>query len=432
MQQHTPRHSARTWGRQALGATTYQILNVLFAAINLHLVVLLIVGVATTPIFLVGVPLLAFTLIATPAIATIDRARIYAFLGVTITPPAHHTDGSWWRQLFLNRRRWRYLGYCAIHAIWGFFSGTIVYFGAFYTCKVLLATVLTVTQTSTKTVTFYLITTTTELHWALAALIGLSLILATLAIAWLLSRVDILLGQALLGTNPNQKIAELSTQVTTLTQTRAETVSSVEAERRRIERDLHDGPQQRLVSIAMDLSLAKAQLNTNPEASQQLIDQAHAASKEAITEMRHVARGITPPILTDRGLAAALSALAAKSPIPTTITVDLPHRPHPDIEAVAYFCVSEAMTNVAKHAHADQITITIGTTNTPGPTITLEVTDDGRGGVDPSKGTGITGLTQRLAAVDGTLTIDSPPGGPTTVHATLPNTPRPTEPEQTP
>lgn len=236
--------------------------------------------------------------------------------------------------------------------------------------------------------------------------------------------VDRSLARTLLGTDPEEEIAQLAERVDSLTETREATVDSVEAERRRIERDLHDGPQQRLVAIAMDLGMARDRFTTDPEAARELLDKAHAASKEAIVEMRQVARGIVPPILADRGLDAAVSALAARSPVPVSVAVDeAVGRLEPSIEAIAYFCVSELLTNVAKHARAGHATVRL--TRTDDGRVVVEVVDDGVGGADPTRGTGLIGLRQRVSAVDGTLEVSSPAGGPTRAVVALPLRPAP-------
>jgi signal transduction histidine kinase len=191
----------------------------------------------------------------------------------------------------------------------------------------------------------------------------------------------------------------------------------VETERRRIERDLHDGPQQRLVAIAMDLGMAQERMDRDPAGARQLLDKAHSAAKEAVTELRQVARGIHPPVLTDRGLDAALSALAARSPVPVTIRVEVPVRPSPTVEAIAYFCVSEALTNVAKHARASSAQVSADLSEGQ---LRIEVRDNGIGGADPGGGTGLHGLADRVRAIDGSLRVDSPAGGPTVLTVLLP------------
>jgi signal transduction histidine kinase len=234
-------------------------------------------------------------------------------------------------------------------------------------------------------------------------------------------KVDILLARRLLGSGRREQVEQLTERVDTLTQTREAAVDSAEVERRRIERDLHDGPQQRLVAIAMDLGMAQERIDRDPSGARELLDKAHAASKEAITEMRMVARGIHPPILTDRGLDAALSALAARSPVPVTVRVDLPIRPSPTVEAIAYFCVSEALTNVAKHAHAGSARVDVHASGTVANSgLQIQIQDDGVGGADPARGTGLHGLADRVRAIDGSLTVHSPIGGPTLLTIDLP------------
>jgi signal transduction histidine kinase len=164
--------------------------------------------------------------------------------------------------------------------------------------------------------------------------------------------------------------------------------------------------------------MAQERIDRDPAGARDLLDKAHAASKEAITEMRMVARGIHPPVLTDRGLDAALSALAARSPVPVSVSVDLPVRPSPTVEAIAYFCVSEALTNVAKHARARAAQVRVGTANDVD--LTVVISDDGVGGADPARGTGLHGLADRVRAIDGTLLVTSPAGGPTVLTITLP------------
>ena len=257
---------------------------------------------------------------------------------------------------------------------------------------------------------------------------GLLLLAVTPWLARGLASVDVALARWLVGADQEAELRAMSARVETLTTTRTETLDSVEAERRRIERDLHDGPQQRLVSIAMNLGLAKDALERDPADARaaamvrDLLDEAHSSSKEAITEMRQVARGIVPPILTDRGLDAAVSALAARHPVPVSVTSRLPGpRLDPTVEAVAYFCVSEALTNVAKHARASRVSVDLGTAHgLDGELLAVTVTDDGQGGAVIGGGSGLTGLRQRVAAVDGQVHVHSPVGHGTTVAITLP------------
>jgi signal transduction histidine kinase len=201
-----------------------------------------------------------------------------------------------------------------------------------------------------------------------------------------------------------------------LAQTRAGAVDAADAERRRLERDLHDGTQQRLVSLAMNLGMARLEATT-AEQAKNAIAAAHEEAKAALTELRNLIRGLHPAVLQDRGLDAALSGVAARMPVPVRLTVDLPRRPAPVIEAVAYFVVSEALTNVAKHAQATQAEVFVQRAS---DRLHVIISDDGVGGADPARGTGLAGLAKRASSVDGTFEIASPPGGPTLITVDLP------------
>jgi signal transduction histidine kinase len=205
-------------------------------------------------------------------------------------------------------------------------------------------------------------------------------------------------------------------RIEALETSRAGAVDAQETELRRIERDLHDGAQARLVALGMSLGMAEQHVDTDPEAVRELIAEARLGAAEALAELRDLARGIHPPILTDRGLEAAVRALVVHSPIPVSLAVDVPERPSAAIETAAYFTVSEALANAIKHGDATRVDIRIETVD---GRLRADVTDDGRGEADPA-GRGLTGIRRRLEALDGTLLVSSPPGGPTTVHAELP------------
>jgi signal transduction histidine kinase len=234
---------------------------------------------------------------------------------------------------------------------------------------------------------------------------------------WLTSAVaslDARVAAALLGPS---RAEELQHRVERLTETRAGVVDAADAERRRLERDLHDGTQQRLVSLAMNLGMARAQASTAEEALR-AIAESHEAAKAALAELRDLIRGLHPAVLEDRGLDAALSGVAARMPIPVRLTVDgLARRPAPVVEAVAYFVVSEGLANIAKHAQASQAEVFV---QRSGDRLHVIVTDDGVGGADPARGTGLAGLARRAESVDGTFEVSSPPGGPTVLSVDLP------------
>ncbi len=208
----------------------------------------------------------------------------------------------------------------------------------------------------------------------------------------------------------------LAARVERLTETRAGAVNVAAAELQRIERDLHDGAQARLVALAMDLGMAEERFDRDPESARELVGEAREEAKRALAELRDLARGIRPGLLEERGLEAAVAALAARSPVPARATVDVPRRPPASVESAAWFVVSEALANTAKHSGAQRATVWVTMRH---DSLHVEVVDDGRGGADPT-GAGLKGLAQRVEALDGSLEVNSPPGGPTVVRAALP------------
>jgi signal transduction histidine kinase len=206
-------------------------------------------------------------------------------------------------------------------------------------------------------------------------------------------------------------------RLASVTESRSGLVQAADAERRRIERDLHDGAQARLVSLAMSLGLAHATRADLPDDARALIADAHDQTIKAIEELRDLVRGLHPAVLDELGLDAALSGIVAKMSLPVRLHVNMPRRVAPDIEAAAYFVVSEALANVAKHAAATRVDVTV---EQLGGTLRVMVADNGVGGADPALGSGIKGLGQRVRSVDGEFRLDSPPGGPTTVSVELP------------
>ncbi len=245
------------------------------------------------------------------------------------------------------------------------------------------------------------------------AVLGLLVLLAAPQLTRGLASADAAMSRRLLGPP-----SDLAARVTELEISRERVVDAAEAERRRIERDLHDGAQQRLVALAMELGRAKAKFADDPAAARDLVDQAHAEAKEALTELRNLVRGVHPPVLTERGLDAALSGVAALCPVPVDVHVDVPVRPKSSVEAVAYFVVAEALTNVAKHSRASHAKVVVEGHGYPG-TLTVMISDDGIGGAD-AHSPGLSGLADRVSGVDGRLSVESPAGGPTIIAAELP------------
>ena len=241
------------------------------------------------------------------------------------------------------------------------------------------------------------------------ALLGLGL--------WLAPRVmrehDMLPADAELAARAQQ----LTQRVQTLTRTRSEAVDTAVAELRRIERDLHDGAQARLVAVGMSLQAAERLFASNPEAALALVGEAKESSSRALTELRDLVRGIYPPVLADRGLGDAIRALALDTPLPTVVDVDLPEQVDLPVASAIYFSVAEALANATKHAHARSVRIVL---SQAAGMLRAEVTDDGAGGADPAAGTGLAGVERRLATFDGILAVSSPPGGPTIVVIEVP------------
>ena len=356
----------------------------------------------------------ALLLWAVRGFGALQRARFRTLLGVEIPAPPRGTGGGWpllrpvraWRA----PATWRQLGYHLLALVGGTAGGALVL--ACWSAPVLALAYLAGRLGDGR-----------RLGLGLgAAVLAAAMLLVAPRVARVVARADEAAGRALLGPSRGE---ELAVRVESLARSRAEIVAATDAERRRIERDLHDGTQRRLVSLAMHLGMARASLTDAPEPVRQVIEQAHDEATEALAELRQLVRGLHPAVLDDRGLDAALSGIAANAPLPVRLRVDVPTRCAPGVEAVAYFVVSEALTNVAKHAGASHAEVTVERT---GDRLRIVVSDDGRGGatLDPDgtaangNGTGLRGLAQRAAAVDGTLTVESPPGGPTTITVELP------------
>jgi signal transduction histidine kinase len=220
------------------------------------------------------------------------------------------------------------------------------------------------------------------------------------------------------GESPEHRRARaLRVRVDDLHGARQRIIAAADAERRRIERDLHDGAQQRMVAVALTLGMAEKRLASDPASAALLIAQAREEAQLAVTELRELARGIHPAVLSDRGLCAAIEAIAARAPVPVEVTgeavADLGHA----VEAAAYFVTSEALTNVAKYSQASEAFVHISVEDNQ---LRVEIRDDGVGGADPSSGSGLHGLRDRVDALDGRFEIHSPPGGGTTVTAEIP------------
>jgi signal transduction histidine kinase len=383
-------------------------------------------------------PVVFFVAIATLAVLATRMARAggalhrglaAGLLGERIPPPppmrSGHGVGHWLAAGFADGYGWRCSGYlllkvplaavewyAASYWVTALFNLSMpLWFGLFrnHPPDAPLAALPILTPYSTHPVLHV-----TDLAGALlATAVGAAALLAapwvTRAVVW----ADRSLIRSLLGPG---KLAE---RVRDLEATRALAVEDSAALLRRVERDLHDGAQIRLTILGMHLGMAKEELSADTvdvAAVRDLVEAAHRGVKDALGELRDLVRGIHPPVL-DKGLDDALASLAARSPIPVALTSDIQARPTPAIETIAYFCVAELLANAAKHSHAN--TIDVVAADREG-TLVVSVTDDGVGGADPSRGSGLAGLAQRVRTVDGWIDIDSPHGGPTRITAVLP------------
>jgi len=338
-------------------------------------------------------------------LTAVQRERLHATLGVTIPAGPRAERKPWPVGPWLAAATWRQLGFHLLALVTGVGGGGLV--AACWLAPLAAIGYLAAGHPPAAAA-------------AAACLAAAGLLLAAPRLAQLVSGVDEASARALLGPSLRDELAQ---RVESLARSRSDLVAAADAERRRIERDLHDGAQQRLVSLAMSLGLTRERFASAPEPVRQAIAEAHDEAVLALTELREFIRGLHPAVLNDRGLNAALSGLAARAPLPVALHVDLARPASPSVEAVAYFIVSEALTNVVKHAQATRAEVTA---TRRGDLLRITVTDDGRGGAAAAAddggtaGSGLRGLAQRAAAVDGTLAIDSPPGGPTVITAELP------------
>jgi signal transduction histidine kinase len=374
----------------------------------------LVTGIALLPVFLTGVPVLAGTFWLCLWMARAERARFALLLGEDIPVGPLPGGKTWLRRMvapLTSVAAWRTALYALIRFPLGALQFVLV--TAVWSLGLVLVTAPCYAWAlpgGGAHIDGHLIRSTGTLTGGV--LLGLVLLLVAPVVTRGLATADALTARGLLGSGRE----ELTARIGALETSRAKVMDAAEVERMRIERDLHDGAQQRLVSLAMELGRAKAKFGSDPEAAAAIVSQAHEQAKEALVELRNLVRGVHPPVLSDRGLDAALSGLAALSPVPVTVSVDLPDRPPAAIEAIAYFVVAEALTNIAKHAHASHARILVVGA---GGQLSVEITDDGAGGADPA-GQGLSGLAARVAGVDGQFRVSSPAGGPTTLEVILP------------
>ncbi|MCX5559915.1 sensor domain-containing protein [Streptomyces sp. NBC_00038] len=342
-----------------------------------YVMTVLFTGVGLT-VTVIGLPLLALGLMGSRLLGKMERARARALLGVRVDEPSPlplRGRGGFFARLWMALKDpvgWRTVLYDVIRLPWGIATFTVTLTSLF-------------------------------VAWPVLPFIARGL-----------TNVDRAMVRGLLSPSEDleRRIAELESD-------RGVVVDTAAADLRRIERDLHDGAQARLVNLAMGLGLAKEKLleGRADETVAAMVDEAHGEVKLALQELRDLARGIHPAVLTDRGLDAALSAVASRCTVPVKVTADLESRPAAAIEGIAYFTVSELLQNVSKHSGARSASVDVWRTD---QRLLIQVWDDGRGGASLDGGTGMSGLADRLGAVDGLFVIDSPAGGPTVITAELP------------
>ncbi|MFJ6520740.1 sensor histidine kinase [Streptomyces filamentosus] len=375
-----PARRRTAYGKETWGEIAFLLLDLPAAVVGFVYAVTTVAVGAALSVTVIGLPLLAAGLAGARGIGRSERARARWLLGVDVAEPSRlpRAGGAlpWLWARLKDPVAWRTQLYGLIRLPWGVvaFSVTLVSLVALWPVLPFIARGLAAADRS--------------------------------MVRGLLSPSDEL----------ERRIAELESD-------RGVVVDTAAADLRRIERDLHDGAQARLVALAMGLGLAKEKLHEDPEAAAAMVAEAHGEVKLALQELRDLARGIHPAVLTDRGLDAALSSLAGRCTVPVAVAVDLGERPAEAIEGIAYFTVSELLQNVSKHARARTASVEVWRTE---DRLLLQVRDDGRGGARlDGSGTGLAGLAERLGAVDGLLVVDSPEGGPTTITAELPWRARP-------
>lgn len=412
------------FGLRMVKEFVYLLLNLPMGILFFVYVVTMLSVSAGLLVTFLGIPLLAAALVGCRGLGAVERARARALLDLDVASPLPVRGEkaglmSWVGAVLKSGVSWRHVLYGILHFPWVMFS--------FFTSVTFVVTSWSlflyplwqwtfpayldqdgIAVFSDGSREFYV---DTPFEIAATSVVGLVLVLASPWLVRGLTTVDRLLVAGLLGPS------KLATRVSELESDRGVVVDTAAADLRRIERDLHDGAQARLVALAMDLGLAKEKLLEDPEAAARMVDEAHGEVKVALQELRDLARGIHPAVLTDRGLDAALSSVASRCTVPVQVEVDLAYRPAAAIEGIAYFTVSELLQNVSKHSGATRATVDVWQVETR---LMLQVSDNGRGGANTSSGSGLAGLAERLDAVDGILVVDSPVGGPTTVTAELP------------
>jgi signal transduction histidine kinase len=370
--------------------------SIVTALIALVLLLTLFTGFVLVPVLGLGVPVVVGALGVTRVLADLHRREAGRVLRVELVATYSSEPGWGWRDLLACLRdpqNGRDVVWLGAHAV----AGTLV----FWVLYALLAAISGLAVGANGP--FSVLT--------LPVLVLLAVIWWT--VPWAV-RGFALLVRLLLAPD-----ATLARRVEQLTESRAAAVDAQAAELRRIERDLHDGAQARLAAVGMALGLAAQAVRSDPDRAASLLEEARADAGKALAELRDLVRGIHPPVLADRGLVGGLEAASLLCPVPVALDVDLPARPQAPVESAVYFAATEALANVGRHSGATRAWLRA---RYACGRLTVLVGDDGRGGADPRRGTGLRGIERRLAAFDGTLHVSSPPGGPTEITMELPCT----------
>ncbi|MGW2604192.1 sensor histidine kinase [Streptomyces mirabilis] len=386
-------------------------------------VVLLVLSVVSILLVPVGVGIVTTPWVLTGVRAFADRRRIVAAEWCGIRIPSTYrslpADAPPWTRCFRmlgDPATWRDLGWLVVDMTAGFVTALLPAALLFYPLEgfALAAGLWRVFTDGTHVGWWYgFVPVSGQGTALLAGALGAALLVASYALSPALLRVHFLLTRAVLAPGDG----ELAERVRVLTETRRTAVDTSAAELRRIERDLHDGAQARLVAMGMDLGTVDVLIEKDPAKARQLLAQARRSSAEALTELRDLVRGIHPPVLAERGLGDAVRALVLRLPVVSEVDVDMDGRADAPVESAAYFAVSEVLTNAVKHSGAERLWVDLQHRD---GTLRITVTDDGEGGARVGAGSGLTGVERRLGTFDGVLAVSSPAGGPTMVTMEIP------------
>ncbi|WP_243713104.1 sensor domain-containing protein [Actinomadura sp. 6K520] len=391
---------------------------VLAYTLNLPLFILAVLSIVFIPLG-VGVVLAPAVLLAIRAVANLQRNLAENWYGVRIPVPYRPeptgTSGpvGRFRWVLGDPATWRDLLWSLLNVPVALVLGVLAAGLTVYGLEGMFAAWWIALLTDYGWGPFWLITDYGAAGIAGTIVLAAALTAASVPLGGAFLKAHALFGRSLLA--PTR--GALAARVQQLTETRSETVDASAAELRRIERDLHDGAQARLVSLSMSIGLAEEMMKHDPETARQLLAEARAASGTALTELRDLVRGIHPPVLAERGLDGAVRALALSVPLPVDVEIDLPGRLDAPVESAGYFAVAEMLANVVKHSAARRAWLQIEHSD---GRLLMIIGDDGTGGADPARGSGMRGIERRLAAFDGTMAVTSPPGGPTVVTMELP------------